>query len=177
MLMRIGGQSCVGKTAFADKFKRLSDDLGKPASIMHLDSYVIERDKRHGIYMFDPRIYNWDACLSDILDVLAGNDKVLKHYDHMTGKYADEYEVKHSDILIVEGVPALDKHISDLNKSYKILLTADPHKLTFYQVFENTIKRGYSAYDSIEMARAEHENYKRFVEPFMDRADYVFWRK
>jgi histidinol-phosphate phosphatase family protein len=111
-LLLIGGLARAGKSYAAQVLKELLHTLGRKAHVISLDGWLKSKSERSEGSGVRER-YELAAASAAIAEVVGANSRVMlyeplyERLDRSTDSLRIEHSVGPSDILIVEGVPAL----------------------------------------------------------------------
>ena len=194
----ITGPSGSGKTTFA---KRLSIQLkvnGLSPFMISLDDYFLDRTKtprdKNGDYDFE----SIDALDKNLVNLhikklLNGEEIEIPKYDFVEGKrekIGQKIRLRPEDILLVEGIHALNNQISpnlDRKSKYKIYVSAltqlnlDNHNRIstsdtriIRRIVRDSLFRGYSAYQTIKRWDSIKAGEQKYVFKFQEESDAMF---
>lgn len=197
-IILISGPSSSGKTTFSRKLQLLLKGCGLSPKTISIDDYFVDREKtpldEDGNYDYESlksiRVDQFNRDLNKLLD----GDKVkIPTYNFILGKseYIEEpMELKNNDILIIEGLHALNNELTSLvpkRYKYKIYLSPlvtmnlDNHnriKTTDVRILRRIIRdnrtRGYDCSASLESWQRVRKGEEQNVFPFQDEADVIF---
>ena len=196
-LVLIAGPSSSGKTTFS---KRLAIQLmaqGLSPFPLALDNYFVDRDKtpldEHGEYDFEAlEALELDLFNGQLLDLMAGREVQLPHYNFHTGKReaGERVQLSQSHVLLVEGIhgmnPALVRGLPEgcTHRIYVSALTQlniDRHNRVpttdmrlLRRIVRDARHRGYSATETIARWPSVRRGEKRFIFPYQEHADVMF---
>ena len=197
-IVLISGPSSSGKTTTSKKLGLFLRTFGLNPKTMSIDDYFVARKetprREDGSYDFeclgavDTKLFN--KHLEKLLD---GEKVKCPTYNFITGEpeyVTDPMELGENDILIIEGLHALNdeltKNISSRYK-YKVyvsplpILTLDNHnriKMTDVRLLRRMVRdsesRGYNASSTLAHWPSVREGEEKNVFPFEEEADAVF---
>ncbi|MBU0763200.1 MAG: nucleoside kinase [Bacteroidetes bacterium] len=197
-LILISGPSSSGKTSFCKRLSIQLRVLGFKAFLISLDDYFVDREQtprdKNGEYDFecleaiDIELFN-----ENMLDLMAGKEVELPHFDFNNGKRASKGIKIHADeesVFIVEGIhglnPGLTPKISNDSK-FKIYVSAltqvsiDNHNripTTDNRLIRRMVRdfnyRGYSSLETLKRWQSVRRGEDRNIFPFQEEADAMF---
>ncbi len=106
----IGGQARSGKSTIAKKISDGLKNTGITSTIICLDHWIVDGDKRDASFTVRER-YDYDGIIESIHILLNEAQLLLNHYNPKSKAHTIEqfeYLLSKDDVLIIEGVPALD---------------------------------------------------------------------
>lgn len=194
----ISGPSSSGKTSFA---KRLAIQLmvnGLNPVKISLDNYFVNREDNpvdeNGEYDFEAlEAIDINLFNANLLALMDGQKVELPKFSFETGRRffdGEQLRIKKKDILIVEGIHALNPKLTPLlqpQSVFKIYVSAltsisiDGHNLiptTDNRLARRIIRdhkyRNYSAYETIKRWESVRSGEERNIFPFQEEADVMF---
>lgn len=197
-IILISGPSSSGKTTFSRKLQLLLKGCGLSPKTISIDDYFVDRDKtpldEDGNYDYESlKAIRVDQFNRDLNKLLDGDKVKIPTYNFILGKseYIEEpMELKNNDILIIEGLHALNNELTSLvpkRYKYKIYLSPlvtmnlDNHnriKTTDVRILRRIIRdnrtRGYDCSASLESWQRVRKGEEQNVFPFQDEADVIF---
>lgn len=170
----ISGPSGVGKTTISYLLSYLfnSDDV---LILSGDDLHKWERnDPNWNTYThFNPDANNLNIGLEHLLNLKNGNSILRKKYNHDTGLFDNEIEIKSKPIIIYEGLHSLyDKNICDL-LDLKIFVDTDESLTKEWKIKRDTLSRGYSSGDVIKIMDRRKEDAIKYINPQKKNADVI----
>jgi uridine kinase len=162
-----------------------------------LDDYFVERKNtprdQDGNYDFEIlRALDLELLNSQLLDLMAGHEVTLPHYNFHTGLREQGETVKlHQDhVLLVEGIhglnPQLVPHVPP-ESTFRIYISAltqlniDMHNRVpttdtrlIRRIVRDATYRGYSATDTITRWESVRRGEKSYIFPYQEHADIMF---
>ncbi len=194
----MGGPSSSGKTTISKKLALYLIGLGLNPHTISIDNYFVNRKEtpknEKGEYDFeDIDALNLDLFNNQMQELLNGKEVNLPEYDFVTGKSEfnnHRLRLKKNDILIIEGLHALNRKLSAIipnEKKYKIYispltsLNLDNHnrvstsdnRLLRRLVRDNNF-RGYSASETLLSWKNVREGEEKNIFPYQDDANVIF---
>lgn len=178
LLVGIAGGSASGKTFLINAIAQNLDK--RQVTILSLDNYYKPREEQErlpdGSINFDhPNALNLDKAYSDLIELLNGNELILKEYNFNNPNKPDKWlHFSLTPILVVEGLFTFYKpEIRDLFH-LKIFVEAEEHIKLIRRIHRDHEERGYSI-ESILSQYAKYvvPMYKQFVEPTKQFADII----
>lgn len=190
----IAGPSSSGKTTTSIKLCTFLKSFGLNPKVLGMDDYFVDRENNpkdeNGNYDYE--------CL-EAIDIKLFNDQVAKllenkevltpTYNFITGKkeYKNKVKLQNNDILIIEGIHAIDPHILDnieRNKKFKIYISAltelniDDHNrisTTDHRLLRRIVRdnrtRGYNVETTIKSWDSVRKGEEKYIFPYQDEAD------
>ena len=193
----LSGPSSSGKTTTAKKLALYLKTLGLTPHHLSLDDYFLERDKTplneegkpdyEGIRAIDIKLFN-----NQMEKLLKGISVVTPTYDFIAGskKFNRPIQLGENDILIVEGLHALNEEISkDIPKKnkYKIYISPliylnidDDNRisLTDIRLLRRMVRdyytRGHSPSKTLSSWQDVRKGEEKYVFPHQDEANVIF---
>lgn len=197
-MILIAGPSSSGKTTFAQKLGDNLNLIGYNPIVISMDNYYKERsenfNKATGEYDFES-VTSLDIKLFNIQmkELLRGKEIELPRYDFVKGTKVYEgnkLKLKSNDILIIEGIHALNDDISkEVENKYKFKVYMAPIttlNVDSYTKVSSTdtrmlrrIVRDYntrkiSVEETLEMWNKIKKGEENNIYPFIDSSDYIF---
>lgn len=193
----LSGPSSSGKTTTAKKLALYLKTLGLKPHHLSLDDYFHERDKTpldengkpdyEGIKAIDIKLFN-----NQMEKLLKGVDVVTPTYDFITGRknFDRHLKLEENDILIVEGLHALNEQISKnipKENKYKIYISPliylnidndNRISLTDIRLLRRMVRdnrtRGHSPAKTLSTWQDVRRGEEKYVFPYQDEADVIF---
>lgn len=193
----LSGPSSSGKTTTSMKLSLYLKSLGLNPTHLSLDDYFHERKDTpigpngkpdfESLKAIDVKLFD-----SQVSKMLKGAKIVVPTFNFIEGKkeYKRTVELKENDILIIEGLHALNEELlTNIPRSRKFKIYVSP--LTYLSIDnDNRINmtdlrllrrivrdnrtRGYSPSDTIRSWRDVRDGEEKYVFPFQDSADVIF---
>lgn len=121
LVILLGGTGCVGKSSFSEELaNHLRSTFGLKVSILDLDCYLIERERRESgpkpISGYNPVGYELPKAANDIKSLLNGHKIIVSPYDKVISRRTKKIQVEPAEILIIEGVMAMTEYIRDFGR-------------------------------------------------------------
>lgn len=193
----LSGPSSSGKTTTAKKLALYLKTLGLKPHPLSLDDYFLSRDKTpldedgkpdyEGIKAIDVKLFN-----KQMEKLLKGNEVITPTYDFIEGKknFNRPLKLEENDILIVEGLHALNEAISkDIPKENKYKIYISPLiylnidndnriSLTDIRLLRRMIRdsrtRGHNPSKTLASWQDVRKGEEKYVFPYQDDADVIF---
>ena len=193
----LSGPSSSGKTTTAKKLALYLKTLGLKPHHLSLDDYFHERDKTpldengkpdyEGIKAIDVKLFN-----NQMEKLLKGVSVVTPTYDFIEGKknFNRPLKLEENDILIVEGLHALNEQISEhipKKNKYKIYISPliylnidndNRISLTDIRLLRRMVRdnrtRGHSPSKTLASWQDVRRGEEKYVFPYQDEADVIF---
>lgn len=187
----LAGPSSSGKTTTANKLSNYIKIHGINVYKISLDDYFLSKDEYDGDYdaieALDTELFN-----KNLKDLLNGKKVDMPTYNFIKGKReynGNSLKLKENDMLIVEGIHALNEKMGesiDSSKVYKIFIsplahlniddhnyihTSDIRKLR--RIVRDNKTRGHDATDTLMMWNKVFLNEKKYIYPHQDEVDAV----
>ena len=195
-IVLIAGPSSSGKTTTSKKLCMFLESFGLTPRVLGMDDYFKEREDNpkdeNGNYDFEC-LEALDLKLFDkqLGQLLKGEKVTVPKYNFITGKkeFEDEMELGKNDIIVIEGIHALDDRILtniERNKKYKIYvsplteLNMDDHNRIstvdnrlLRRIVRDNRTRGYSVEHTLKMWPSVRDGEEKYIFPYQDEADYT----
>ena len=190
----IAGPSSSGKTTTSIKLCTFLQSFGLNPKVLGMDDYFVDRENNP-----KDKDGNYDYECLEAIDIKLFNDQVEKllsnkeiltpTYNFITGKkeFKNKMKLQNNDILIIEGIHAIDTHILDnieRNKKFKIYISAltelniDDHNrvsTTDHRLLRRIIRdnrtRGYDVETTIKNWASVRNGEEKYIFPYQDEAD------
>ena len=197
-IVLISGPSSSGKTTTSRKLQLFLKGFGVNPKTLSIDDYFVDREKtprkEDGTLDYECiESIRIDAFNKDLAKLLKGEKVKTPTFNFIEGKgeyITEPMELKKDEILIIEGLHALNEKISSLvdkKNKYKIylspltVLNIDNHnriKTTDIRLLRRIVRdsrtRGYTATEVIGIWNMVRRGEEEYVFPFQDEADVVF---
>jgi uridine kinase len=196
-IVLMAGPSSSGKTTISKKLCMYLESFGLHPRVLSMDDYFVERrDNPIGedgkpdyecLEALDLELF--DTQLAQLL-----NHETIKTptYNFSLGKkeFKNEMTLGTDDILVIEGIHALDNHIltniprskkfkiyisalTELNiDNYNRISTSDNRLLR--RIIRDNRTRGYDVAHTLEAWHSVREGEEKYIFPYQDEADYTF---
>jgi uridine kinase/ribulose-5-phosphate 4-epimerase/fuculose-1-phosphate aldolase len=173
-IIGISGPSGVGKTTISYLLSYLfnsddvlilsGDDLHKwGRNDPNWDNYT----------HFNPNANNLDLGYKHLYDLKNGKTILRKKYNHDTGTFDNDVEIKSSPIIIYEGLHSLfSKEMCDLI-DLKIYVDTDESLTKEWKIKRDTLSRGYSSDNVIKIMDRRKEDEIKYIIPQKNNSDVV----
>lgn len=193
----LAGPSSSGKTTTSKKLCMYLKSFGINPQVISMDDYFVERDKnpidKNGnpdyecLEALDLKLF--DKQIEDLLD---GKNVKVPTYNFIAGakEYKKELFLGQQDILVIEGIHALDKKILTnipRDKKFKIYisplteLNVDDHNRVsttdnrlLRRIIRDNRTRGYDVERTLKIWSNVRAGEEKYIFPFQDEADYTF---
>lgn len=196
-IVLIAGPSSSGKTTTSKKLCMYLRSFGLKPQVISMDDYFVERDKNPVDKNGNPDYECLEAIDLKLFDKqiesLLNNEKIkIPTYNFILGtkEYKRELYLGEEDILVIEGIHALDKKILTnipRNKKYKIYisplteLNVDDHNRVsttdnrlLRRIIRDNRTRNYDVEHTLKIWPSVREGEEKYIFPFQDEADYTF---
>jgi uridine kinase len=196
-IVLLSGPSSSGKTTTSKKLALYLKTLGLNPHPLSLDDYFLEREETpldedgkpdyEGIRAIDTNLFN-----RQLKKLLEGHEVITPTYDFIEGKkiFNKKVKLEENDILIVEGLHALNEIISkDIPKKnkYKIYISPliflnidDDNRisLTDIRLLRRMVRdyytRGHSPSKTLSSWADVRKGEEKYIFPYQDDADVIF---
>ena len=193
-IVLIAGPSSSGKTTTSKKLCMYLESFGLHPKVISMDDYFVEREetpkKEDGSYDFEC-LEAVDLKLFDkqIEDLLKGEEVLIPSFDFTFGKkhYDKKMQLVENDILVIEGIHALDTKILTKiprEKKFKIYISpltevnVDDHNRVsttdnrlLRRIIRDNRTRGYNVEHTLEGWQSVRNGEELYVFPFQDESD------
>lgn len=196
-IILVAGPSSAGKTTTSKKLCMYLKSFGLNPQVISMDDYFVERKDNpvdengnpdyECLEALDLKLF--DKQIGELLD----NKKVkVPTYNFALGEkeYKRELCLQEEDILVIEGIHALDKKILTnipRNKKYKVYisplteLNMDDHNRVsttdnrlLRRIIRDNRTRGYNVERTLKIWPSVRAGEEKYIFPFQDEADYTF---
>lgn len=193
----LSGPSSSGKTTTSKKLALYLKTLGLKPHPLSLDDYFLEREATpigedgkpdyEGLRAIDTKLFN-----RQLKKLLEGHEVVTPTYDFLTGKkiFNKKLKLEENDILIVEGLHALNEEISKeipKKNKYKIYISPliflnidDDNRISLTDVrllrrmVRDYYTRGHSPSKTLSSWSDVRRGEEKYVFPYQDEANVIF---
>lgn len=196
-IILLSGPSSSGKTTTSKKLSLYLKSLGLNPTHLSLDDYFHERDETplgpngkpdfESLQAIDVKLFD-----SQVSKILKGNKVTVPTFNFVDGRkeYKRVVELKENDILIIEGLHALNEELlTNVPKKQKFKIYLSP--LTYLSIDnDNRISmtdlrllrrmvrdnrtRGYNPSKTLAAWQDVRDGEEKYVFPFQDNADIMF---
>lgn len=196
-IILIAGPSCSGKTTTSLKLSNYLKSFGVVPKKISMDDYFVSRKdnpkKEDGTYDYEClEAVNLPLFNENVAKLLKGEKIMAPRYNFLKGEpeYVDEMEMFEGEILIIEGIHALNpKILSSINRSrkYKIYispttaLNIDEHNRIstsdnrlLRRIIRDNRTRGNSVDNTMTMWQSVREGEEQYIFPHQDEANMTF---
>lgn len=196
-IVLLAGPSSSGKTTTSKKLRMFLHSFGVNPETLSMDDYFVERDETPLDEFGKPdyeclEAVDLDLFNNQIESILKGEEVTIPTYNFLTGnkEYKTKIKLGSKDILIIEGIHALDnKVLTNIKKEniFRIYISAltelniDNHNYIsttdnrlLRRIVRDNKTRGNSVQKTIENWPAVRLGEEKYIFPFQDNADYVF---
>ena len=173
----ICGASGSGKSTLADS---LATALGSQALVLQQDCYYRDHshlpfEERCQLNYDEPSIFDYDALLQDVTDLMNGKSITRKGYDYANHRRADTDErMTPPDVLILEGIHCFhDQRLLDL-MYLKLYMNVDTDICLLRRIERDIIQRGRSI-DSIsdQYRKTVRPMFEQYIRNYVNLADVI----
>ena len=173
----ICGASGSGKSTLADS---LASALGSHALVLQQDCYYRDHsrlpfEERCQLNYDEPAIFDHDALLQDVTDLMNGKSITRKGYDYANHRRADTDErITPPDVLILEGIHCFhDKRLLDM-MYLKLYMNVDADICLLRRIERDIIQRGRSI-DSIsdQYRKTVRPMFEQYIRNYVNLADVI----
>lgn len=196
-IILIAGPSSAGKTTTSLKLSNYLRSFGLNPKKISMDDYFVPREKNpkkeDGTYDYECiEALDLDLFNENMEKLLKGEKIVGPRYNFVTGKpeFVQEMEMEDNEILIIEGIHALNpKILSTINRSkkYKIYISPatginiDEHNRIstsdnrmMRRIIRDARTRGNNVDDTMTMWPSVREGEEKYIFPYQDEANVTF---
>ena len=193
----LAGPSSSGKTTTSKKLCMYLKSFGLNPKVLGMDDYFLERNQtpkdKDGNYDFEClEALDLDLFDKQIAALLNGEIVKVPTYNFYIGKkeYKQEMILEKNDILVIEGIHALDNKVLtniERNKKYKIYISAlteinmdDHNRISttdnrlLRRIIRDNRTRGHSVEATLAMWKSVREGEEKYIFPYQDEADATF---
>lgn len=193
-IILIAGPSSSGKTTTSIKLCTFLQSFGLNPKVLGMDDYFVDRENnpkdKDGNYDYECLEAMDIKLFNDQVEQLLSNKEILTPtYNFITGKkeFKNKMKLQNNDILIIEGIHAIDTHILDnidRSKKFKIYISAltelniDDHNrisTTDHRLLRRIIRdnrtRGYDVETTIKNWASVRNGEEKYIFPYQDEAD------
>ena len=176
----ICGASGSGKSTLADS---LAAALGERCLVLQQDCYYRDHshlpfEERCHLNYDEPFIFDHDALLQDVTDLMNGKPITRKGYDYANHRRADTDElIFPPDVLILEGIHCFhDQQLLEL-MYLKLYMNVDADICLLRRIERDIIERGRSI-DSIsdQYRRTVRPMFEQYIRNYVNLADVIVAR-
>ena len=176
----ICGASGSGKSTLADS---LAASLGDHALVLQQDCYYKDHshlpfEERCRLNYDEPAIFDHDALLQDVTDLMNGKSVTRKGYDYANHRRADTQElIAPPDVLILEGIHSFhDERLLAL-MYLKLYMNVDADICLLRRIERDIIERGRSI-DSIsdQYRSTVRPMFEKYIRNYVNLADVIVAR-
>ncbi len=169
-IVMIAGPSSAGKTTSAKKLREQLYALGINSHTVSLDDYYVDNCNAPRFPDGTPDFETVDAldidCFQKTMgELLTDNETLLPEFDFLTGKRKAEYrhiEISEGDVIIVEGLHALNPKITDHLPDERLL-----------KIYINVSSRIYDGDGNIVLNKRNMRFVRRMVRDYKFRGNSV----
>ena len=196
-IVLLAGPSSSGKTTTSKKLCMYLKSFGLNPKVLGMDDYFLERNQtpkdEDGNYDFEClEALDLDLFDKQIAQLLDGESVKTPTYNFYIGKkeYKQEMVLEKNDILVIEGIHALDDKVLtniERNKKYKIYISAlteinmdDHNRISttdnrlLRRIIRDNRTRGHPVEETLAMWKSVREGEEKYIFPYQDEADSTF---
>lgn len=193
----LAGPSSSGKTTTSKKLCMFLRSFGVNPAVISMDDYFVERDETPLNELGKPDYECLEAVDLDLFDsqiesILKGEEVTTPTYNFLTGnkEYKNKLKINNNDILVIEGIHALDKRIlTNINRKniFRIYISAltelniDNHNYIsttdnrlLRRIIRDNKTRGHGVEKTISSWPDVRLGEEKYIFPYQDNADYTF---
>lgn len=195
-IVLLAGPSSSGKTTTSRKLCMFLQSFGLHPKVLSMDDYFVEREE-------NPKDENGNPdyeCLeaidlklfdSQLSDLLKGKEVTIPTFNFALGKkeYRDKLTLKSDDIIVIEGIHALDPKIltniprenkfkiyisplTELNMDNQNRISTTDNRL-LRRIIRDNRTRGYDVEHTLRSWASVREGEEKYIFPYQDEADYT----
>ena len=196
-IILLAGPSSSGKTTTTKKLSMYFRSFGMNPTMISMDDYFVDREKTPVDENGRPDYERLDALDLDLFDrqiaeLLAGQEVRVPTFNFLLGmkEYRRTLRLGENDILMIEGIHALNKEIlknipeekkikiylsalTELNLDNETRISTTDNRLLRRMVRDNRT-RGYSVEQTLHNWSKVREGEEKYIFPFQDDANYTF---
>lgn len=195
-IVLLAGPSCSGKTTSSIKLCTYLQSFGLTPKVLAMDDYFLDKKDcpkdEKGNYDFESlEAMDINLFNEQVADLLSGKEITIPTFNFVIGKkeFKNKLQLQTTDILIIEGIHALDTKILEnipRGKKYKIYISAltelnlDDHNrisTTDHRLLRRIIRdnrtRGTDVETTIKTWPSVRAGEEKYIFPFQDEADYT----
>lgn len=196
-IILLAGPSSSGKTTTTKKLSMYFRSFGMNPTMISMDDYFVDREKTPVDENGRPDYERLDALDLDLFDrqiaeLLAGQEVRVPTFNFLLGmkEYRRTLRLGENDVLIIEGIHALNKEIlknipeekkikiylsalTELNLDNETRISTTDNRLLRRMVRDNRT-RGYSVEQTLHNWSKVREGEEKYIFPFQDDANYTF---
>lgn len=169
-IIMIAGPSSAGKTTTAKKLREYLKELGIDSHTVSLDDFYLDNCDAPRFPDGTPDFETIDAldirCFEETMNTIINTGKALvPEFDFLTGKRKADYNemiLGENDVIIVEGLHALNPRITDLLPSDRLL-----------KIYINVSSRIYDEKNNIILNKRNMRFIRRMVRDYRSRGNSV----
>lgn len=176
-IVAICGAADLGKSYLGKSLVSSFKEQNLEASHLTMDTYLMDRTerKKRGLSGYHFAAYNQAKILEDLQHLNAGKSILFRQYDHNKGKTSGKtIELTTSDILVFDGLHTMHPSFALLINISFFLYTRDK-QLKEIRREADLVKRNYSIEYSKKIAEREFSLYKKTIEPYKTKANYLLF--
>lgn len=196
-IVLLAGPSSSGKTTTSKKLCMFLRSFGVNPAVISMDDYFVEREETQLNEEGKPDYECLEAVDLKLFDnqiekILKGEEVVTPTYNFLTGnkEYNNKIKLGNSDVLVIEGIHALDKRVLtniSKNKIFRIYISAltelniDNHNYIsttdnrlLRRIIRDNKTRGHGVQKTISTWPDVRSGEEKYIFPYQDNADYTF---
>ena len=196
-IVLLAGPSSSGKTTTSKKLCMFLRSFGVNPAVISMDDYFVEREETPLNEEGKPDYECLEAVDLKLFDnqiekILKGEEVVTPTYNFLTGnkEYNNKIKLGNSDVLVIEGIHALDKRVLtniSKNKIFRIYISAltelniDNHNYIsttdnrlLRRIIRDNKARGHGVQKTISTWPDVRSGEEKYIFPYQDNADYTF---
>lgn len=177
MIISVCGAADLGKSYLCSSLVETLQHQGYHVAHLPLDSYLMSREQRinHGISGYDTEAYDFATIIKNLTAFKVGKEFSFTPYNHEGGTKQEQHEIiGKNDILLLDGLHAMDPRLIG-SIDFTIFIHTDDARLRNIRREADLIKRKQQPELSEKFEPVEFQKYKRFVEPYKQRANLVLY--
>ena len=196
-IVLLAGPSSSGKTTTSKKLCMFLRSFGVNPAVISMDDYFVEREETPLNEEGKPDYECLEAVDLKLFDnqiekILKGEEVVTPTYNFLTGnkEYNNKIKLGNNDVLVIEGIHALDKRVLtniSKNKIFRIYISAltelniDNHNYIsttdnrlLRRIIRDNKTRGHGVQKTISTWPDVRSGEEKYIFPYQDNADYTF---
>lgn len=174
VVISVAGAGCIGKTTFAEAFKKYIGD--SICQVISLDGYMLEREKRNSLgYIsgYDPRGFELSKARKDLSSLIDFNDPfILNRYNRQTHNRDIEELIEPKEVIFLEGGLALREELYNL-ADFHIFLYSEKDTQLSLRLRREQREFGYTVTQITDRFKRYYSDYLKYVHPQIKMADII----
>lgn len=176
-IISICGAADLGKSYLSKQLEALFSKQGLRAGHLTLDSYLMSRNerKKKGWSGYHVEAYDLVEASNCLIKVKKQQSIRFRPYRHQDGNKGNSFvEINPVDILIFDGLHTMHPIFMPYIDLSVFIYTED-ESLKRIRSESDVTKRNYTVDYSNEISQREFDLYKKYIEPYKNRSDYLLF--